>query len=107
MRWLRLLIVPVGFIILGRRAKFTPNQWIISSAQAIAIFAGGSAIAHAHPIIQYIAPFCFFGAVARMYWLLGQRCPNTRIRDQSDKCSLGVFMGSGNAASVLRKVICY
>jgi hypothetical protein len=101
MRWAQLLpnaIFPIGIIILGRQAKWTPRQWLYNLIQTIAIFGGGAAIQYIHPILRNMVIFCFFATIARMYWLLGQRSPNTHLRNPIDKCSLGVFMGSGKSS---------
>jgi hypothetical protein len=86
----------LAFAILARRAKFS---W----KQNICIFTGGLFYARIITTIQNVVNstlwygflILFIVAFIRYYILLGDRPRNTSIRDPSDKCSLGVFMGSG------------
>jgi hypothetical protein len=85
-----------AFVILVRQAKFS---W----KQNICIFTGGLLFAKTittiqnvgNSILQYGLYILFAVAFIRLYIVLGSRSRNTSIRDPSDKCSLGVFMGSG------------
>jgi hypothetical protein len=85
-----------AFVILVRQAKFS---W----KQSICIFTGGLLYAGIITKIQdvgnSILRYGFFGlfiaAFIRIYIILGDRSRNTTIRSATDKCSLGVFMGSG------------
>jgi len=85
-----------AFVILVRQAKFS---W----KQNICIFTGGLLFAKAlatiqnvgNSVLQYGLYILFAVAFVRLYIVLGDRRRNTTIRNLSDKCSLGVFMGSG------------
>jgi hypothetical protein len=85
-----------AFVILVRQAKFS---W----KQNICIFTGGLLFAKTittiqnvgNSILQYGLYILFAVAFIRLYIVLGNRPRNTSIRNSSDKCSLGVFMGSG------------
>jgi uncharacterized membrane protein YoaT (DUF817 family) len=85
-----------AFVILVRRAKFS---W----KQNICILTGGLLYARilttiqnvVSPTLRYGFLVLFIVAFIRYYILLGSRSRNTSIRNSSDKCSLGVFMGSG------------
>jgi hypothetical protein len=85
-----------AFVILVRQAKFS---W----KQNICIFTGGLLYARilatiqnvGNSILQYGLYSFFAVALIRLYIVLGNRQRNTSKRNPSDKCSLGVFMGSG------------
>ena len=86
----------LAFAILARRAKFS---W----KQSICLFTGGLLFAQIITTIQNVGNSMlrngffslFIVAFIRLYIVLGHRRRNTTTRDPNDKCSLGVFMGSG------------
>jgi len=85
-----------AFVILVRRFKFS---W----KQNICILIGGLLYAKTittiqdlgNSVLRYGLFILFVFAFIRLYIVLGVRGRNTTIRNQDDKCSLGVFMGSG------------
>ena len=88
----------LAFAILARRAKFS---W----KQSICLFTGGLLFAQIITTIQNVGNSMlrngffslFIVAFIRLYIVLGHRRRNTTTRDSNDKCSLGVFMGSGKS----------
>lgn len=86
----------LGYCILARRAKYTwkQNACILSLGLIYAKFL--QAIYNVESaVLRNILVVAFFGALARLYLLLGNRRRNDTKRNSTDKCSLGVFMGSG------------
>jgi len=82
----------LGVAILARRSKFTWKQ--TAGALSQYFFFGAVSLLGGQKAITVIG-FVYVIVIARMYWLLGDRWKNEHIRNPNDKCSLGVFMGSG------------
>lgn len=86
----------LGYCVLARRARYTWKQnacmlsiGLIYGKFLEAIYNVESAV------LRHILVVVFFGCLARLYLLLGNRRRNERKRNSTDRCSLGVFMGSG------------
>jgi hypothetical protein len=88
----------LGYVVIARRAKLTWKQNIAILGVGYVlyeIFTAVSRLEYWGGI--YTVAFVYFAVLARLYWLLGDRWRNTSIRSSTDKCSLGVFMGSGKS----------
>lgn len=89
------LVMLAGYVILARRGKFGYGQHALNFSVYFGMtFAGKILEAIDHRLI-YLLAICFFGTIARLYWLFFERTRDNSVRNQDDKCSLGVFMGSG------------
>jgi hypothetical protein len=93
-------IYSLAYCFLARRAKFTWKQNVVILPSGFLV---GKLVEWIYKMgvnsafTGYFAAFCYFATLARLYWLLGDRWRNERIRDSTDECSLGVFMGSGKS----------
>jgi hypothetical protein len=88
----------LGYCILARRAKYTwkQNACILSLGLIYGKFLEGIYSIES-ALWRTVLLVVFFGALARLYLLLGQRRRNDTKRSSTDTCSLGVFMGSGKS----------
>jgi hypothetical protein len=83
----------LGLAVIVRHARLS---WKQTAAILIAGFIPQNILAWASRLgYVNVMAFLYFAVLARMYWLVGDRWRNTTVRNPSDKCSLGVFMGSG------------
>lgn len=82
-----------GYAVLARQSKFTWKQNVGALSQFL-IFGAVFGIAQRLGLLNVVGGM-YIAAMARMYWLVGDRWKNTTIRSSTDQCSLGVFMGSG------------
>jgi hypothetical protein len=85
-----------AFVILVRQAKFSWKQNICILTGALLYARILTTIQNVgNATLRYGFLVLFIVAFIRYYILLGDRQRNMSKRNPSDKCSLGVFMGSG------------
>ena len=90
----------LAFAILARQAKSSRKQTICVLAGSVLYATTITTTQNVvSPTLRYGFLVLFIVAFIRYYILLGDRQRNTTVRDPSDKCSLGVFMGSGQLYS--------